>query len=688
MTVEEESIQTDLFGVERRPNATELLTTLALINVNWEVDRRSYLDNFVPFLLQAIRDPKIRSWNEVEAQTQLARTFGLEVPSKVVGSLLRRAVRRGFAVRDTNRYTLTTEGRGDGLAAVESARADCRRQQRNLASSLATMVSGRFGLQWTVGEAEEVLASYIEQHAVPLLAASTRGAAIEPLEVPLGTEYIVSVFVAEIADSNAELFKYLDQMVKGSMLASALYVSVQADVNRRFSNTTLYLDAPVCLKALGLEGREAEVAARQVIAMAIRQGASVACFEHSVKEVVGVLDSAKSALSSGVRRADELGVLAHLRASGTTASDVELMIERIEQKIEALGLRIETTPPYLDRLGVDEKALEEKLQKGVGYLHHPSLVTDLNSLTAIHRLRGGSSPRQLERCRAVLITDNDRLAAVGKSFFDRTEHLWPVVMMENDLAALVWVKEPQRFPELPRAQVIADCYAALSPSPSLWHKVSEEIDRLQARGAITEDDVAILRYSHEASTAIMDATLGEPTRVTAPTIREALAQAKTMAAEPVARERDEALVRALTAEADGATKESARQALVGDLEIAHGEVNVKAGQVAELSAQLDALRRREADMRTSINDRAIRSARRARRIILAIAVVVTAVGAASLIPEVAAGMSGPILFLARCAAVLAFVATVFGTVTDGSKRFEDRFAELDEARRLRSVGLR
>ena len=71
----------------------------------------------------------------------------------MAGSLLRRAG-RGFAVRDTNRYTLTTEGRGDGLAAVESARADCRRQQRNLASSLATMVSGRFGLQWTVGEAE------------------------------------------------------------------------------------------------------------------------------------------------------------------------------------------------------------------------------------------------------------------------------------------------------------------------------------------------------------------------------------------------------------------------------------------------------------------------------------------------------------------------------------------------------
>lgn len=687
MTVEEVPTQTDLFGGERRPNATELLTTLALINVNWEVDRRSYLDNFVPFLLEAIRDPKVHGWSEAEAQAQLERTFGLAVPTKVVGSLLRRAARRGLAVRDNNRYVLTTEGRGDGLTPVAAARADCRRQQRNLACALATMVAARFGLQWTVEEAEEALASYIEQHAVPLLAASTRGVSIQPLEVPLGTEYIVSIFVAEIAERDPEQFKYLDQMVKGSMLASALYVSVQGDVNRRFSNTTLYLDAPVCLKALGFEGSEAEIAARQVISMAIRQGAIVACFEHSVKEMVGVLDSAKTALTTGARRTDELGVLAHLRASGCTPSDVELIIERIEQRIGSLGLRVEATPPYRDHLGVDEVALEEELQKKVGYLHHPSLLTDLNSLTAIHRLRQGRSPRQLERCRAILVTDNDRMSAVGRSFFDRNEHQWPVVIMENDLAALVWVKEPQSFPDLPRAQVIADCYAALSPSRALWQKVSQEIDRLQARGAITEDDVAILRYSHEASTAIMNATLGEPTRVTGPTIREALAHAKDMASEPVARERDDALTRARAAEVEGATLESARQALMGDLQIAQGEAGEKSLQIADLTAQLEALQRKEARMRTGIRENARQSARRARLLIVALAVVVTAFGAASLIPEVAAIMSGWVLVLSRSAAVLALVATIFGTVPDLSKKAEDWLAKREELRRLRSVGL-
>lgn len=687
MSGQAEPTQSDLFGVEGHPNASELLTTLALINVNWEVDRRSYLDNFIPFLLEAIGDPSLPSWSEAEAQAQLARTFGLAVPSKVVGSLLRRAARRGLVMRNSNRYTLTAKGRGEGLAPVAAARADCRRQQRNLASALATMVADRFGLQWDVEEAEGALAAYIEQHAVPLLAASTRGTTLAPLDAPLGTEYIVSVFVDEIADKEAEQFKYLDQMVKGSMLASALYMSVQADVSRGFRNTTLYLDAPVCLKALGLEGPEAEIAARQVIEIALRQGAQLACFEHSVKEMVGVLDSAKAALSSGSRRTDELGVLSHLRASGATQSDVELEIERLERKIRSLGLHVESTPPYVDRFGVDEDLLEEKLQKGVGYLHRSSLLTDLSSLTAIHRLRQGRSPRQLERCRAVLITDNERLVAVGRAFFDRMEHEWPVVMMENDLAALVWIKEPQHYPDLPRAQVIADCYAALSPSPSLWQKVSHEIDRLQARGAITEDDVAILRYSREAATAIMDATLGEPTRVTTPNIHEALAHAKDMASEPVARERNEALARARAAEAEGATLESTRQALIGDLQIVQGEVGEKTGQITSLSAQLEGFRGREASMRCAIRASAERTGRRVRWSVVSVAVVITIFGAASLFPEVSALMTGGVLILARCAAVLALLATVFGTVPDWSKTVEGWLVERYEHRRLRSVGL-
>lgn len=117
---------------------------------------------------------------------------------------------------------------------------------------------------------------------------------------------------------------------------------------------------------------------------------------------------------------------------------------------------------------------------------------------------------------------------------------------------MLWVKEPQRFPDVPRAQVIADCMAALSPSQPLWSKVTDEIDRLQERGEISEGDVAILRYSHDATQAIMDSTLGEPTRVTPVNIQKALARAKKHVQEPIVRERDAALERA--AEADSASQ--------------------------------------------------------------------------------------------------------------------------------------
>ncbi|MCW5951401.1 MAG: hypothetical protein KIT69_04010, partial [Propionibacteriaceae bacterium] len=485
-----------LFG-EKHPNPTALLTSLAIINVNWEHHRRSYLDNFVPFAVEAMRSRADQSWTEAEVRDGLALTFGLLIPTRVVGSLLRRAANRGLASRRQNRFSLTSAGQQiDAAQTFGTLQAECRRQQRSLADALVDMAAQRFNLSWSAEDAEEALAAFIEGHAVPLLAAATRGSGYEPTDGQAGRDYVVSVFVADVVKRDPARFGYLDQMVKGSMLASALYLEVQADVDRKFANTTLYLDTPVLLKSLGLEGPEAEQAGRQVIAMALGQDARVACFEHTLTETRRVLESAKAALASPRHRREGNGVLMHFRAINASPSDLDLVIARLERKIADLGARVLPSPDHSERLGVDEAGLESMLQRRVGYHHRESLLIDLDSLTSVHRVRQGAAPRQLERCRALLVTDNDRLVSTGRDFFDRTAHEWPVAILENDLAALLWVKEPQRFPDVPRVQVIADCMAALSPSQPLWSKVTEEIDRLQTRGEITEGDVAILRFSH------------------------------------------------------------------------------------------------------------------------------------------------------------------------------------------------
>ncbi len=181
---------------------------------------------------------------------------------------------------------------------IAAARAECLRRERNLIDALIATAKNDFDLDWTQERAEEALASYIKEHAVPLLRVSARGDELSAPAEPAGADYVVSSFVYNITQHDQRLFEYLDEMVKGSMLASALYMEI-SDVGKKFHKTTLYLDSPLCLKALGLEGAEAELAVLQVIAMATPQGAEIACFEHSVSAMRGVLDAALTSVRSG-----------------------------------------------------------------------------------------------------------------------------------------------------------------------------------------------------------------------------------------------------------------------------------------------------------------------------------------------------------------------------------------------------
>jgi hypothetical protein len=44
---------------------------------------------------------------------------------------------------------------------------------------------------------------------------------------------------------------------------------------------------------------------------------------------------------------------------------------------------------------------------------------------------------------------------------------WPLAVLDHDLATLAWLKRPLQAPDLPRKQIIADCYAALRPEGRL-----------------------------------------------------------------------------------------------------------------------------------------------------------------------------------------------------------------------------
>ena len=306
----------------------------------------------------------------------------------MIKTLIDRAVR----IKKVSRIDRSPEvdlapGVGDTLPDIAREQASCGRRQSALVSALMQFVAERFHVEWTETAAEEALVNYIDAHAIPLLASAVRSSPFVDGELQ-GDGYVVAAFIGQLAEQDAVLFEFVDQMIKGSMLASALYVDSSGQVHRRFRRTTLYLDTSICLQALGHEGEDARAAAQEMLTLALSQDAELACFRHTVKEMRGILDGVKGVLrrSPGAESATR-GVAKHFRAMEMTVNDVDLALSSLDDDLNHLRIRIVSTPDYAEALSVDEAALEEKLQSSVGYQSRSTLVPDLQSLPAIHRLR-------------------------------------------------------------------------------------------------------------------------------------------------------------------------------------------------------------------------------------------------------------------------------------------------------------
>jgi hypothetical protein len=528
-------------------------------------------------------------------------------------------------------------------------------------------------------EAEDALLAQVEEHSVPLLRAVVAGAPYQPVLLGEDLEYIVSAFIVHLFERDPEGFDYLEVLLKGSMLASVLYLPNVGEVERRFERkTVVYFDTPVLLRALGYEGPEAEESAREVLNLAYELGAGLGCFEHTVTEIRGVLSGVAAAMSRhGSQRGQPRSVEAYFVKAGFTASDIDVLVDRVEQDLESLRVAVLARPKHVIELTVDEVALEKALQERVGYPQRQTLLYDLDSLTAVHRLRRGETAMRLETCRAILITTNTPMVAVARELLvgDRAG-AWPPAISYNDFATLLWLKRPLDAPELPRKQIIADCYAALEPGGALWTKYLDEIERLESRGKLTEEEFFLLRYSFDAKHALMERTLGDPQRVTAETVERVLAEARDTIQAPVldqlrAAQRAEADASARAADADASAERRIRAA----------ETRAAAAEAAEAhrAARIDTARRRA-------RQRAARQARFVRGILIVVTALLLATAAWFSLPSAVRlapqEVPGLVRWLLRSALAFAAVVGIASTVSDWRPVVAVRRVELFVAGRL------
>ena len=497
------------------------LVSLAILKSQRD-EGQDYLDLLRPFVLHVLCSDGLKHITDVSISEGIANQFGLEIPHRTTQLVLQRIARSGGLKRADGVYSRT-----DSLPHVnlESTAATARRHIAALIAGLRKHAR-ELGREYASDEeAMRAVCDFLTSFGLDSLRAILRGTALPDAVGQRPNHYVVATFIRTIGESDPERFESLSVLAQGHMLANALVCPDLVNAPKTFERVVFYLDTPLLVQALGLEGDPRSAAASELLRLVKVLGGKIAVFSHVREELEGVIRGASDFIESPKGRGR---IVLEARQSGTTKSDLVLFAASLDASLERLGVEIRPTPDYENSLQIDEQAFAEVLADEVNYYNAKARQYDINSIRSVYVLRRGHAPRSLERAEAVLVTTNAALARSAYEYGRNHEDSCEVSTTITDfsLANLAWLKAPMQAPQLPMKELLSVAYAAVRPSSRLLDRYLAEAERLQARGTISERDLQVLRSDLRAQDSLMELTLGDDDALSEETVTETLRRVK------------------------------------------------------------------------------------------------------------------------------------------------------------------
>jgi hypothetical protein len=513
-----------------RTASAEVLTSLAILKV--QVGQgQDFLQNFIPFVAECVRTDPSNVVTVPALQAGFKKLFGFNVPSGVVQNLLRRTAKQGYVTLD-NRVYRPVRTALDALT-IEQDRERAGDELDSLAQDFQQYVLKIYDHQLSLSEAEDALFGFITEHGVFSL---LDGAARNELSVTQkpSDHFLVGAFLTKLIDTDSEQLRYFERAVQGSLLASVLHFEDKVNVSAVWQNASVYFDTPILLRIIGLYGEEAKAPYLELIDLLKQQNVALHCFQPTLSEIDRVLGYIQENLRQGRRELTVFEDLGEgLLSLNWTAGDVRTERGRVERRLLALGITPHELPRAQAHLTPDMNRVNEIFQQTVGYRNDNARHHDIEAVLAIHRLRNGLRPTQIERSVAIFVTNNFKVFNATREVFRecfgyRSEDVNACTSAEI-MTTIAWLKSSAKLGvkgTLPRKQLLADAYAAMKPSSDLWNAYLAELQKLRQDDLVNDEDVLYLRCAPEAVSALARVTFNDPTAFVEGTVEQVLDMAR------------------------------------------------------------------------------------------------------------------------------------------------------------------
>lgn len=512
------------------------LVSYAILAINNNVGK-DYFSYFEPFVIEIIKKVGRNGISSTEVKKGIQDYFKIDIPVHVVDTIITSRLKKKGYVEIENRilYPTNKDNYLDDTAFKDKL-TYYEKTFRDLITAILDSIKRKFNYEYSDNDIEESLINFIKKYNLDILKFDA--------EVDFRTSnsadelnYQISSVITEFLSEDSYLAKYLVDIVKGSMVLDAISNTDDLDlskIEKKFKNTTIYVDTSLAMFLLGLSGDRQQEPRVELIKLLQTNGANLSIFERNINEIENILEYLKFNLKKGN---DPHGTINWLIENDYDEVKIDLLIDSIEKKLqdEWKIRKVENVPYFTDNYeyAFDEAGLEEHLKKTIDYRKDEARETDVYNISAIHRLRRGKTYRSIEECVALFSTTNRSLVRQvnefttmgNKSIIGKNVDI-PLIIHETTLTNLVWLKSPNKFSDLPKRKLLAHVLAAKLPNENLWDMYIKFIDEQTQHENFTDEEIIKLKYNPIAKELLMDKTYGNSDHISYGLLQEIIKEVK------------------------------------------------------------------------------------------------------------------------------------------------------------------
>lgn len=470
------------------------LINLALLESLRYTSNADELDYYIPFLAVALDDydKDVFAFNDLKSLIQ--DLFNITIPVPCLRLLLARAKKRKLIKLENKLYVKNSKALQRKRVQFDEKREEIVRAQKILTQEFIKFCKDKHNKNIAVDESDELIYSFVRKYQSTFVNVLKNRSETTPDLKIKNKDFIVADFVRNIFSNNLSLLDYFLVLIKGSLLADFLTYADAYSTRRNFSNVTIYYDTPIIMGLLGFNGRQNQAVFKELTALLNELKVNIRVFDITEDEVQTVFKSWQYDLAHNNPENFNPNTLRHFKTTGIDAVAIETASKKLPNELKKSNIHIESKQKIYEEHNIDEAGLEKHLRKGNYY--HKNLAHDLKCIGYVYNSRKSVRRKTFNDEVDVFVTTN-------RTLVERTNHFLkeevaagsiPIIVTEQWLATVLWLKRPNLFPDLPKNLILANSYSVIYGDDQFWHEFIRRLKRLSKDQKISNDDYNLVRW--------------------------------------------------------------------------------------------------------------------------------------------------------------------------------------------------